>query len=67
MFLTLHSGQQVEFPDVELAQTLIRLQAQGQSYCLGEHDTAHITVGGGGCWSSTLPGRSAGGFLKAIK
>ena len=47
MFLTLHSGQQVEFPDAELAQTLIRLQAQNQSYCLGEHDTAHIRVGGG--------------------
>ena len=47
MFLTLHNGQQVEFPDVKLAQTLIRLQAQNQSYCLGEHDTAHIRVGGG--------------------
>ena len=47
MFLTLHSGQQVEFADVELAQILIRLQAQNQSYCLGEHDTAQIRVGGG--------------------
>ena len=36
MFLTLHSGQLVEFADVELAQILIRLQAQNQSYCLGE-------------------------------
>ena len=47
MFLTLHSGQQVQFADVELAQILIRLQAQNQSYCLGEHDTAQIRVGGG--------------------
>ena len=43
MLLTLHSGQQVEFADVELAQILVRLQAQNQSYCLGEHDTAQIT------------------------
>ena len=47
MFLTLHSGQQVEFADVELAQILIRLQAQNQSYCLGEYDTTQIRVGGG--------------------
>ena len=47
MLLTLHSGQQVEFADVELAQILVRLQAQNQSYCLGEHDTAQIRVGGG--------------------
>ena len=68
MFPTLHSGQQVEFPDVELAQTLIRLQAQNQSYCLGEHDTAHIRVGGGGgCSSSTRPGRLVGGSSWAIR
>ena len=47
MLLTLHSGQQVEFADVELGQILVRLQAQNQSYCLGEHDTAQIRVGGG--------------------
>ena len=47
MFITLHSGQQVQFAKVELAQILIRLQAQNQSYCLGEYDTAQIRVSGG--------------------
>ena len=36
----------MEFSDSELAQTLTRLQAHNQSYCLGLYDTAHIRVGG---------------------
>ena len=66
MFLTLHNGQQVEFADVELAQILIRLQAQNQSYCLGEYDTAHKSGSVAGSSSSTSLGRWGGASSRAI-
>ncbi len=46
MLLILHDSRTVTFSESELAQTLTRLQAQNQSYCLGLFDTAHIRVGG---------------------
>ena len=46
MILILHDSRTVQFSDSELSQTLTRLQAQNQSYCLGLYDTAHIRVGG---------------------
>ena len=46
MLLILHDSRTVEFSESELAQTLTRLQAQNQSYCLGLYDTAHVRVGG---------------------
>ena len=46
MELTLHDSRAVSWTQAELAQTLTRLDSQGQSYCLGNYDTAHIRVGG---------------------
>ncbi len=46
MLLTLHDKRTVEFTASELAQTLTRLQAQNQSYCLGLYHTAHVRVCG---------------------
>ena len=46
MELTLHNSTTVSWTQSELAQTLLRLEAQNQSYCLGSYDTAHIRVGG---------------------
>ena len=46
MLLILHDQRTVEFTTSELAQTLTRLQAQNQSYCLGLYETAHVRVGG---------------------
>ncbi len=46
MELTLHDSRTVSWTASELAQTLTHLEAQIQSYCLGNYDTAHVRVGG---------------------
>ena len=45
MILILHDGRSLEFTDTELGQTLARLEALNQSYCLGASDTAHVRAG----------------------
>ena len=45
MIFTKQNGIVVEFSDVELSQTLLRLEASNLRFCLGRDDVAFVNTG----------------------